>query len=555
MYISLGILLLLPFTTAQNSTSAQNATAFALTYGYPLLAFHQLGNRFLEFNFTNGLFHSPELSTPANKTVVKPNVDTLYSAALLDLSQTDLSLTVPNISSSQYALFSFYDVFGDNYANLGTGNVNSSGKYRVRAPMNGTFQFGVQRNGNSSQYVADVMSPTNYGILLIRWGVKGTTIDAVHKYQGQTSLGAVNRTQVGNAPEITTLGTYDISNNDTMSPAEKTLNLLAKYAPWCQPETQAGAREVNPMLTMAGISNGMYSMPSDVNLETANRSAIATATNAAIAPSNNMNLNNGWSITKPGGLAGNFNNGTAYGYRTAIASQGFLMLSNPNAAYPTWTNSSTGVGAGGLGALSGYTLGRDEAILYTFSSKPPLIPLGFWSLTAYLDNYLIPNDLQRYAIGDRNNITYPDGSMVYGSNASSNGGMFQVLVQAADNTPPRNWTSNWLPGPAGGGNVTAILRWYGAEQGLLDGSYEYPVVTRMAAITNGSSGGSGMMGGGGGQGGGSGGGTSTSNPSMMPTESSSGASSTSSDSAASVVYRSDVMTALAALIAFVWWQA
>ncbi|KAK4508222.1 hypothetical protein PRZ48_001960 [Zasmidium cellare] len=553
MKSALGILLLLPCIAAQNATSAQNATAFALTYGYPLLAFHQLANRFLEFNVSNFIYHSRDLSTPDNKTVVKPNVDTLYSTALLDLSHTDLSLTVPDIPSSQYALFSFYDVFGDNYVNTGTGHINGSGEYRIRAPQNGTFQFGAQKasNGSSNQSVAEILSPTTYGILLIRWGVNASNVDTVHDLQDKTSLSHVNRTSAGIiAPNITALGTYAVSVDNATSPAERALRLLAKYAPFDQPETEAATRQVNPMLAACGVSNGTYTKPSGVDIEAANSSAIQAATRAASAPENNFALNNGWSITKPGGLAGNFDNGTNYAYRTAIASAGFLQLRNPNAVYPSWSNSSGEQGAGGLAGVGGYSLGRDEAIIYTFSSKPPLMPLGFWSLTAYLDNYLIPNDQNVYAIGDRSNITYPDGSLVYGSNASKSTGPFQVLVQAADNPPPKNWTSNWLPGPPGGGNITALLRWYGAEQQLLNGSYQYPVVRKQAAITSSNSSSMGSAGGSSGSGAGSTSSTPTS--STAPSGSSSGPASSSSSSAAEKLFGREFPVSLVGGLALGW---
>lgn len=203
-------------------------------------------------------------------------------------------------------------------------------------------------------------------------------------------------------------------------------------------------------------------------------------------------MNNGWSITRPG-LAGNFDNGTDFDYRTAIASSGFLMLQAPNAVYPSWTNASASDLSSSLAGGGANPLSKDDAIIYTFSRKPPLNATGFWSLTAYMGNYLIPNDLHRYNIGDRDNITYPDGKLVYGPEASSEDGMFQILVQAADVPPPRNWTANWLPGPPAGGNVTITMRFYEAMEDVLNGTYGYPVVTRRAAITAGDSGNGSMV--------------------------------------------------------------
>ncbi|KAK4498388.1 hypothetical protein PRZ48_011046 [Zasmidium cellare] len=466
MYTLISLLFFLPFITAEGVSSAQNATNFALLYGYPLLAFQNFADQFLEFNATNYLINTQELSSPSSKTV------------------SDVQLTIPELPSWEFALFSFYDIYGDNYANIGTGNIDKPGRYLVQRRQDGTFDFGAQSQGGS-QYVAKVTSPTSYGILLIRWGVNSSSINMVHRFQAETSLISVNSTGNGSvAPSLPSLGTSAIFASKSMTPVEKALQLLARYERWNQLETEAGAQKVSRLLLLAGISNGTYSRPSGVDLNVANNSVLQAATAAAAASANNEALNNGWVMTRAGGLAGNFNNGTAFAYRTAIASGGFLQLSNPNAVYPSWVNSSTG--GNGLAGGGEVTLGPNDAILYTFSGKPALEPTGFWSLTAYMGNYLIPNSLERYAIGNRNAIAYPDGTPVYGSNATHADGEFQILVQPADVSPPTNWSSNWLPGPSGGGNISVTLRLYGAGPGLLSGQYQYPVVTKQAALTNGT---------------------------------------------------------------------
>lgn len=50
-----------------------------------------------------------QLSTADFQDVVRPNVDTLYSLAILDLSAGDLVIEVPNITD-RYWVFPFYDV-------------------------------------------------------------------------------------------------------------------------------------------------------------------------------------------------------------------------------------------------------------------------------------------------------------------------------------------------------------------------------------------------------------------------------------------------------------
>jgi hypothetical protein len=59
-----------------NNTDPQNATTFALLYGYPLLAWQQYYASILEANSANLWYHRRQLSTPADRQVVKPNVDT-----------------------------------------------------------------------------------------------------------------------------------------------------------------------------------------------------------------------------------------------------------------------------------------------------------------------------------------------------------------------------------------------------------------------------------------------------------------------------------------------
>ena len=85
-------------------------------------------------------------------------------------------------------------------------------------------------------------------------------------------------------------------------------------------------------------------------------------------------------------------------------------------------------------------LSPGRALIFTFSRRPPVKSIGFWSLTAYnAAQFLIPNSLDRYEIGDRTQGL----KFVSGGNVNGNGmdGPFQVLLQQADVAPPSNWTS------------------------------------------------------------------------------------------------------------------
>lgn len=444
---------------AQDS-SAHNATEAALQYRYPQLAFRSFSLPILEGLGANYLNHARFLSTAANWSVVKPN--TLYSTLLFDLSRIDLVITVPEVPTSQYALFSYYDPFGGNFEDTGGScNFNASGEYRLRPRPEGSKGYGLDTStGNDiGSYAAYVNSPTTYGIVIIRWLVDASSYDAVNAYQDAASVQTIARE---NGNSSTFLATANC-NRGNSTPAEHVLNLLAELAPANPSIPTSEIPIIDATLTIAGISNGSYTPPTNLSLASANSSAIAAAGRAGLA--SRVPLNNGWSTTGKN-RTGNF--GANYAFRTAMAAAGYLGLVAPDAIYPSWTNASDGSQI--------LSLGEDDCYIYTFSRKPPLQRLGFWSFAAHgEDNFLIDNP--RDALGDRSKFTCASGQLVYGGSHSSSDGSFQILVQAADVTPPANWTSNWLPGPSGGGNLSALLRWYGAEEHLLDGKYEYPVVT------------------------------------------------------------------------------
>lgn len=463
----LALLLLLPLLViAQNDTSAQSATAFALVYGYPLLAWQRDASGVIQDVGINSLQHARELSTPANRSVVKPNVDTLYSTLIYDLSEADLEISIPEVPADNFKLFSFYDPYGVNWANVGTGGYYERGRYLLQ--RNESAPAGLQVT-NGSDYIARLHAPSPYGVFLARNGVNETNEDEIRHYQDSIMAQTVDRPDDGFALQTTpSLRSLISAYDNTSTPATNVLTLLARY------EQQDG-NNLTEQLQVAGVADGAYQMPSSVNLTVANSTAIARAADAAANSDNLVTLNHGWFVLSPD-LIGTF--GTNYALRTAIADSGYLALRNPFAVYPTWSNGSE------ADATSTLAVGADKAILFTFSGKPPLQQAGFWSLTAYGgDFFLITNDIGTYALGDRSNITYPDGAAVYGADADGErDGAFQILMQPADVAPPANWTGNWLPAPSGGGAVVPQLRFFAAEDALSNGDYEYPTLTRIAAI-------------------------------------------------------------------------
>lgn len=457
-----------------HNITSQEATDLALEYAYPLLAFKTAYLTLSPLIGVNYLGHARRLSTSASDFVVKPNVDTLYSTAIYDISHEDLIIDIPAIPETQYALVSFHDLYGDNYAILGPANLTQAGTFCLEHKQNNSR---VDHDGKSEiAYKAHIRSPTTFGLILIRWLVEENNLDSIHSLQNATTVKSVAQSLAEDAYNLTASPSIDTVrwNATGFPPAATVLRLLCEIGPENTPGQIAGNVAVDEILSKHGIcANSLNS--TTTNYTVAENPAMATANTAgqaALRP-----INNGWSVVRSD-LAGNF--GTDYGLRTEISETGYLMLTTPEAVYPSWSNGST------TRPLEGelLRLGANESYIYTFSGKPPLQRLGFWSLTAYdSEGFLIPNPLNLSSLGDRSNITYPSGEMIYGPEADSEqDGEFQILIQPADVDPPANWTGNWLPGPSGGGNMTSLLRFFDAADDLLDGTYEYPVVTKLQAF-------------------------------------------------------------------------
>ncbi|KAK5132324.1 hypothetical protein LTR08_009159 [Meristemomyces frigidus] len=434
------------------------ATAFSLLYGSPLVGFRQLASTsgILELDGTNVLASHATAANASLHVVVRPNVDTIYSTGAFDLSATDVVVTLPPMEDDRFYLFGFYDPYGDLFATLGSVSSSTPGRYLLRAT-----------DASCDGYEGCITSPTSIGMLLIRVEIKNNTTDVtkVAAYLSKSSLFPVNSHEPFNPPLIAA-DFADLSNSTALSTLEMTARLQSR-AP---PETARFQHAVPAILALAGIRNGSYHQPACVNLTLASALVEAAVTTFTEAPSSYPDLGNGWSVLN-NTYSGSFEYGAAVVARAIVAAALYLQVTPANALYPTLGSTQT-------------TLTDSEAYLFTFSGRPPVASNGFWSLTMYDDaGYLVANAENTYAVGDRSNITFADGDLVYNDYDGAADGTFQVLVQDAGVPPPSNWTANWLPAPAGGGSFTVTFRLYAPTAALSDGSYVYPLVTKVNAIT------------------------------------------------------------------------
>ncbi len=91
----------------------------AYVYGFPLVLMDITRRRgLLSVAQMNRFYHQKELSTPQFTQVVRPNVDTLYSSAWLNLKDGPLLLHVPN-TDNRYYLLPMLDAYSNVFASVG----------------------------------------------------------------------------------------------------------------------------------------------------------------------------------------------------------------------------------------------------------------------------------------------------------------------------------------------------------------------------------------------------------------------------------------------------
>jgi hypothetical protein len=325
--------------------------------------------------------------------------------------------------------------YGNNFAWMSINENSPPGDYLIERADDALVQPGIRYTtpAERSAYKGVISYATTYGIMLGRILVRQNTtedIATIRSYQDQTFLKTIPRIRSQPfAEQAPRLSRGLIDTSDAPDRVTGYLNLLAKIGRFNQPDVYADRYRVASKLGLAGIADGIYTPPPGINL-----TAATVAANKSISAAYSQNLvdvGNNWVIPKVK-CQGIF--GLEYGCRAYRALRGYLGLVQSENLFIT--NKSDNL-----------TLNATSAFLFTFFGKPPIKSTGFWSLTVYgADQYLVPNSLGRYVIGDRSTqLKFEDGGLVYGNGFHAGNvtadGKFQVLLQPADIPPPGNWTS------------------------------------------------------------------------------------------------------------------
>lgn len=430
-----------PVTASEARLAEQRQIASeAYLYLYPLVTMDI--TRRVQAKQTNTLDHFRAFPEASFRTVVRPNFDTLYSMAWIDLAGGPVAVRVPP-APGRYYLLQFLDMWTDSFAIPGTRTNGAEPLAIALVPpgWSGTLPEGLDR----------IEAPTTRVWLIGRTQTNGVAdYGAVHRFQDGMSLepaGTVRRPDRADPEPPIDLAIPPRIQVDAMSPfefLEAGARLLQTTRPhdtdWSQLER----------LKRLGIGPALRFAPEKLDKEeqAAIVAGVADARRALTTRQAGINpASNGWSYgTETVGVYGN-----AYLKRAIIARRGLGANPPEDAVYMHADRDARG------DVMQG---GRSYSLRFEKGQLPPAG--AFWSVTLYdAEGFPVANPIGRHALGDRDPLRFnPDGSL-------------DLLIQPGD--PGGALSGNWLPAPTGGA-ITLSLRIYLPSEDVLARRWTPPAV-------------------------------------------------------------------------------
>jgi hypothetical protein len=383
------------------------------------------------------------------RDVVRPNFDTLYSIAWLDLTKEPIIVSAPD-TQGRYYMLPMLDMWTDVFACPGKRTTGTgAGRFAVVPPgWQGKLPEGVQR----------IDAPTPYVWIIGRTQTNGPKdYEAVHKVQEGYTITLLS--QLGRAPQPVTamidptvdMKTPPVTQVDTMA-AGKYFAYAAELMKLHPPHITD--QPIVARMRRIGIEPGKsFDIgKADAAVKRALERAAPDALKAMRAKIPTLaRVVNAWQMnTDTMGVYGNF-----YLKRAIVALVGLGANLPEDAVYPL-----------NLGDADGKPLtGANQYVLHFAKNEIPPVA-AFWSVTLYdKDGFPTANTLKRNAIGDRDELKYnADGSL-------------DLYFQ--HESPSKDKESNWLPAPTGDFNLT--MRLYAPKVEVVDGRWVPPAIKRSAA--------------------------------------------------------------------------
>ena len=391
------------------------------------------------------------------KVVVRPNFDTLYSSAWLDLRKEPVVVSAPD-TGGRYYLLPMLDMWTDVFAAPGwrtTGTAAGNflvappgwrpdlredfdefklpkGTQRIDAPTPYVWVIGRTKTDGPPDYDAVHKIQDGYKVtLLSEWGKEPKPAEV--KIDPSVDMKTPPKTQVDTA----SAGAYFAYAAELLKlhpPHVTDQPIVAQMKRiGIEPGKSFDLSKVDPI-----VQKGLETVPQDAQA----LMAWKVKTLARVA--------NGWSMnTDTMGVYGNY-----YLKRAIIAQQGLGANLPEDAIYPLNLADENGQP---LDGKSNYT------IHFGKSEIPPAA--AFWSVTLYDDKgFQVANSINRFAVSSWMPFRYnADGSL-------------DLYIQHESPGKDKEW--NWLPAPDGPYNVT--MRLYAPKPDALTGKWNPPPVTKVS---------------------------------------------------------------------------
>jgi hypothetical protein len=428
----------------------------AYVYAYPLLlmdAFMRQGTNYAEPTGIvtqapyNQFSHARAFPPSDFKAVVRPNVDTLYSSANLDLGSEPVVLSVP--ATERYFMLPLLSSWTDLFAVPGTRTTgrNTAREFLLVSPS---------WRGEAPSGVEIIRSPTRLVGIGGRTQTNGVSdYDAVHRIQAGYKLTPLSAWGKGNytppkvkvdpAIDMKTPPPAQVEKMDAATYFARFAELLKGNPPG--PFDYPMIHRLERIGFKAGQNFDLNGAPPQIKQAFERATTDGKASVAKAAREAGGEGGKGWVYTTRSGVYG-----VDYLYRAAIALCCLGENLPQDAVYPSLSTDSEGRPLDG---------NRTYLLHFDKGKFPPVD--AFWSVTAYdTEGYFIPNALNRLALGDRDKlVTNADGSL-------------DLYIQA--NTPGDDREANWLP--VDKKPFTLLMRLYSPKSEFLSGSWIPPAVAR-----------------------------------------------------------------------------
>ncbi len=374
----------------------------------------------------NALSHQTTLLGPEFEDIVRPNNDTMYSMAWLDLRAQPMVLSVPEVTHRYYSV-QLIDAFTHNFAYVGTRTTGTKpGTYLIAGPR----WDGVLPDDVDEAF----QSQTDFAYCIIRIEARGPEdVDAVSALQQKYRLTPWN-VFAGHPRAPAASGvTFPLPQPNKMRSSGfiDLFNFLLEHV-----MVTPGERALMERFARIGVRPGALS--ASLGLTAEMREAIDAGVGQGIVAiargARDPGSLEGVRARAAGGwvgLDGLFGDGESmrgrYLTRAVAAMVGLFGNDFEEAYYPMANEDASG------NPLDGSK--HDYVVRFGPDELPPVD--AFWSITMYSlpEQLMVANPIGRYSIGDRSQLRHgPDGSLT-------------IAIQ--HDSPGARAESNWLPAPEG----------------------------------------------------------------------------------------------------------